>query len=69
MDQCDTKIDLIKYMQVIDLKFLVQWFCLISWLSTKNYFDKLNNVAGQGYSCPAGHLLKFLIVIDLILKD
>ena len=31
MDQCDTKIDLIKYMSVSDLYFLVQWFHFISW--------------------------------------
>ena len=28
MDQCDTKTDLIKYMSVSDLYFMVQWFCL-----------------------------------------
>ena len=31
MDQCDTEIDLIKYMCVSDLYFMVQWFCIISW--------------------------------------
>ena len=51
MDQCDTKIDLIKNMQINDLYFVVQWFCLTSWLSTVNYFDKLNNGTGRGYSC------------------
>ena len=30
MDQCDTKIDLIKYMQINDLYFVVQGFCLTS---------------------------------------
>ena len=30
MDQCVTKIDLIKYMQVSDLYFVVQSFCLMS---------------------------------------
>ena len=57
MDQCDTNIDLISYMQVNDLYFAVQWFCLISWLCTVNYFDKLNNGTSQVYSCPSGHLL------------
>ena len=47
MDQSDTKIDLIKYMQVNYLYFVMQWFCLISWLSAVNYFDKLNNGAGN----------------------
>ena len=51
MDQCDTKIDLIKNMQINDLHFVVRWFCLTSWMSTVNYFDKLNNGAGRGYSC------------------
>ena len=32
MDQCDTKIGLIKQMWVSDLYFTVQWFCLITWL-------------------------------------
>ena len=27
MDQCDTKIDIIKYMWVSDLYFMVQWLC------------------------------------------
>ena len=31
MDQCDTKIDLVKYMWVSDLYFMVHWFCLISY--------------------------------------
>ena len=57
MDQCDTKISLIKYMQINDLYFVVQWFCLISWLSTINYFEKFNNGASRGYLCTAGHLL------------
>ena len=30
MDQCDSKIDLVKYMWVSDLYFMVHWFCLIS---------------------------------------
>ena len=30
LDQCDTKIDLIKYI-VSDIYFMVQWFCFISW--------------------------------------
>ena len=30
MDQCDTKIDLVKYIWVSDLYFMVHWFCLIS---------------------------------------
>ena len=31
IDQCDTKIDLIKYMWDSDLHFMVHWFCFISW--------------------------------------
>ena len=30
MDQCDSKIDLVKYMWASDLYFMVQWFYLIS---------------------------------------
>ena len=69
MDQCDTKIDLIKYMQINDLHFMVQWFCLTSWLSTVNYFDKLNNGASRGIRAPplALVLLFFLSkCIDLL---
>ena len=31
MGQCDSKIDLMKYMLVSDLYFIVQWLCLIPW--------------------------------------
>ena len=31
LDQWDSQIDLIKYMSVSDLYFMVQWFCFISW--------------------------------------
>ena len=30
MDQCHSKIDLVKYMWVSDLYFMIHWFCLIS---------------------------------------
>ena len=30
MDQCDSKIDLLRYMWVSDLSFMVHWFCLLS---------------------------------------
>ena len=30
MDQCDLKIELVKYMWVSDIYFMVHWFCLIS---------------------------------------
>ena len=56
MDHCDSKIDLVKYMWVSDLYFMVHWFYLIS-LSDLNYFYTLINGTGRGYSCPFGHLL------------
>ena len=56
MDQCDSKIDLVKYMWVSDLYFMVHWFYLIS-LSDLNYFYTLRSGTGRGYSCPSGHLL------------
>ena len=56
MDHCDSKIDLVKYMWVSDLYFMVHWFYLIS-LSDLNYFYTLRNGTGWGYSCPSGHLL------------
>ena len=31
VDQCDSKVGLIKQMWVSDLYFIVRWFCLISW--------------------------------------
>ena len=40
-----TKIDIIKHMEVSDLYFMVEWFCLIL-----NYVDKLSDGA-------SGHLL------------
>ena len=43
IDQCDSKIDLVKYMWVSDLYFMVYWFYLIS-LSDLNYFYILRNV-------------------------
>ena len=55
MDQYDSKIDLIKYMWVSDLYFMVHCFYLIS-LSDLNYFYTLRNGTGQGYSCPSGQL-------------
>ena len=30
MDQCNSKINLVKYMWISDLYFMVHWFCLIS---------------------------------------
>ena len=56
MDHCDSKIDLVKYMWVSDLYFMVHWFYLIS-LSDLNYFYTLRNGTGRGYSCPSVHLL------------
>ena len=56
MGHCDSKIDLVKYMWVSDLYFMVHWFYLIS-LSDLNYFYTLRNGTGRGYSCPSGHLL------------
>ena len=40
MDQCYTKIDLVKYMWVNDLSFTVHWFCLISCHNLFLYFKK-----------------------------
>ena len=31
IDQCDTKVGIIKQMWVSDLYFMVQWFCLMFW--------------------------------------
>ena len=56
MDHCDSKIDLVKYMWVSDLYFMVHWFYLIS-LSDLNYFYTLRNGTSRGYSCLSGHLL------------
>ena len=55
MDQCDTKIDLLKYMWVSDLYFMGHWFCLLSLtVIDLNYLYTLRNGAGQGYLCPPG---------------
>ena len=59
MDHCDSKIDLVKYMWVSDLYFMVHWFYLIS-LSDLNYFYTLRNGTGRGYLCPSGHLLQLI---------
>ena len=58
MDQCDTKIDLVKYMWVSDLYFMVHCFALYLVIHL-NYFYILRIGAGRGYSCPSGHLLQF----------
>ena len=57
MDQCDTKIDLLKYMWVSDLYFMVHWFCLFIIVIDLNYLFTLTNGTGQGYLCPSRHLL------------
>ena len=55
MDQCDTKIDLIKFVYVSELHF---WpYILMVSVIDFNYFDTLNDGTCQGYSCPSGHLL------------
>ena len=59
MDQGDTKIDLLKYMWVSDLYFMVHWFCLFIIVINLNYLYTLTNGAGRGYSCPSRHLLSF----------
>ena len=56
LDQCDTKIDHVKYMWVSELYFMVHWFCLISCHRFKLIYI-LRNGAGRGHSCPSGHLL------------
>ena len=56
MDHCDSNVDLVKYMWVSDLYFMVHWFYLMS-LSDLNYFYTLRNGTGRGYLCPSGHLL------------
>ena len=60
MDQCDSNIDLIKYtcMWVSDLYFILPCIIVID----LNYFYTLRNGAGQGYSCPSGHLLYFFFI-------
>ena len=51
MDQCDSKINLVKYMWVSGLYFMVHWFYLIS-LSDLNYFYTLRNCTGRGVFVP-----------------
>ena len=69
MDQCDTKIDLKKYVQVNDLYCVVLWFCLISWLSTVNYFYKLNNDVGWSIRAPPGTCSSFLCSLFPLFLD
>ena len=57
MDQCDTKIDLVKYMWVSDLYFKGHCLCLFNIVIDLNYLYTLRNGTGRGYSCPSGHLL------------
>ena len=45
MDHCDSKIDIVKYMWVSDLYFMVHWFYLMS-LSALNYFYTLYTPPG-----------------------
>ena len=64
MDQCDTKIDLIKYMQVSYLLPIVHGSVILPYIfkvsvADLNYFEVLRDGASQGYLCPSGHLLWF----------
>ena len=59
MDHCDSKIDLVKYMWVSDLYFMVHWFYLIS-LSDLNYFYTLRNGTGRGIRAPPGTCSSFI---------
>ena len=59
MDQCDSKIDLVKYMWVSDLYFMVHWFLPYIIVIDLNYFYTLRNGADRGYSCPSRHLLLY----------
>ena len=61
VDQCDSKINLVKYMWVNDLYFMVYWFYLIS-LSDLNYFYTLRNGAGRGIRVPLGTCSSFFSV-------
>ena len=58
MDQCDSKIDLVKYMWVSDLFSMVHWFYFIS---LSDLF--LWNGAVRGYSCPSGYLSSFYLFL------
>ena len=58
MDHCDSKIDLVKYMWVNDLYFMVLWFYLKS-LSDLNYFYTLRNGTSRGIRAPVGTCSSF----------
>ena len=58
MDHCDSKIDLVKYMWVNDLYFMVLWFYLISLLDL-NYFYTLRNGTSWGIRAPVGTCSSF----------
>ena len=74
MNQCHAKIDLVKYMWVSDLYFMVHLFCLRS-LSDFNYFNKLRNGVGRGIPAPPGTCslvfmkILFLFMLTLLGKE
>ena len=64
MDQCDTKIDLLKYLWVNDLYFMVQWFCLIQCIFIKYLMDDV--ICGIMDQCDTKiNLIKYILVSDL----
>ena len=57
MDQCDTKIDLVKYMWVMNY---ISWsidFALYLVIDLNLFLYFIRNDTGRGYSCPSGVLL------------
>ena len=56
MDRYDTKIDLVKYMWVIDLYFMVHWFCVLS-CHTLELFLYFKNWRRPVVFVPHRHLL------------
>ena len=67
MDQCDSKIDLVKHMWVSDLYFMVHWFYLMS-LSDLNHFYTLRNGIGRGICVPPGTCSSTLLFSNLTCK-
>ena len=67
---CDAKIYLIKYMWVIDLHFMVQWFCLISWslfdglILYWRYWFSVTQTLNWNYMC---YILKTIRWVNVII--
>ena len=75
LDPCDAKIYHIKCIWVLDLHFMVQWFCLISWRLLSGlmlywrYWFSVTQTWNWNYICRSGTYISWSIDFVLCLED